>query len=104
MVLNRDDDWSMANGRCGRKMSPSGSMLHRARSILAWSMAPSAKAKRRLLRSTPETGWFAQRRQRDGGTGFVRSDWRGAGRLIESLKSFAGLPHRVETVAEINGV
>jgi len=105
MILNRDDDWSMANGRCGRRMvtfglgpAPrgvdyglvNGAIMRGSEALVALtdlqlsglhnaSNAMAALALCEMLEYAPQ-------------------------RLVEPLKGFRGLPHRVETVAEIAGV
>ncbi|HEX6736008.1 MAG TPA: UDP-N-acetylmuramoyl-L-alanine--D-glutamate ligase, partial [Azonexus sp.] len=105
MVLNRDDDWSMANGRCGRKMITFG--LDPAPRGIDYGIADGCLCK-------GGTPLVALSRLRLAGlhnaanalAALALCDAIGVDpkRLVAPLENFAGLPHRVETVAEIGGV
>jgi len=105
MVLNRDDDWSMANGRCGRKMITFG--LDAAPRGLDFGLADGAICQG----ETPIVAVDALKlaglhNAANAMAALALCDAIGVvpARLVEPLKSFAGLPHRVETVVEIAGV
>lgn len=105
MVLNRDDDWSMANGRCGRKM-------------VTFGLTPAPRA--------VDYGFDGKMICRGPQPLVALADLQLAGlhnaanamaalalceavgvapeQLIPALQSFKGLPHRVELVAERAGV
>lgn len=105
MVLNRDDDWSMASGRCGRTMvtfgldAPprpadyglqDGRIMHGGKALVALadlrlSGLHNAANAMAALALCEAVGVEPQR-------------------LVAPLTAFKGLPHRVETVAEIGGV
>ncbi len=105
MVLNRDDDWSMSNGRCGRKM------------VTFTLQAPSRPGDYGLAGgvicrgSEPLVGLndlklsgLHNAANAMAALALCEAIGIEPARLIEPLKSFVGLPHRVETVAEIGGV
>jgi UDP-N-acetylmuramoylalanine--D-glutamate ligase len=105
MVLNRDDDWSMANGRCGRKMVTFG--LNAAPRALDFGLADGAICKgNEALVAVDALKLSGLHNAANAMAALALCEALGveSSRLVESLKSFAGLPHRVETVAEINGV
>ncbi len=105
MILNRDDDWSMANGRCGRKMLTFG--LDAAPRGLDYGLADGALCKgTTALVAVDALKLTGLHNAANAMAALALCDAIGVApeRLIGPLKSFAGLPHRVETVAEINGV
>ena len=105
MVLNRDDDWSMANGRCGRKMitfgldaPPRGLDFGLLNGAICKGKAPIVAVNALKLAGLHNAANAMAALALCEALGVVPA------RLVEPLKSFAGLPHRVETVAEIGGV
>ena len=105
MVLNRDDDWSMANGRCGRKIVTFG--LNAAPRALDFGLVDGAICKgKQALVAVDVLKLAGLHNAANAMAALALCEALGveASRLIEPLKSFAGLPHRVETVAEIGGV
>ncbi|HSG22813.1 MAG TPA: UDP-N-acetylmuramoyl-L-alanine--D-glutamate ligase [Azonexus sp.] len=105
MVLNRDDDWSMANGRCGRKMITFG--LDAAPRGLDFGILDGAICKGKepivAVNALKLTG-LHNAANTMAALALCEAVGVAQARLVEPLKSFAGLPHRVETVAEIDGV
>jgi UDP-N-acetylmuramoylalanine--D-glutamate ligase len=105
MVLNRDDDWSMANGRCGRKIVTFG--LNAAPRALDFGLLDGEIVKGKDVIVTVDalklTG-LHNAANAMAALALCEAIGVPAAKLIEPLKSFAGLPHRVETVAEIDGV
>ena len=105
MILNRDDDWSMANGRCGRKIvtfglnaAPRGTDYGLVNgSIVRGSEALVALADLQLSGLHNAANAMAA-------LALCEAVGVAPQRLVEPLKTFRGLPHRVETVAEIGGV
>ena len=105
MILNRDDDWSMANGRCGRKMLTFG--LDAAPRGLDYGLADGAICMgTTALVAVDALKLAGLHNVANAMAALALCDAIGVApeRLAEPLKPFAGLPHRVETVAEINGV
>lgn len=105
MILNRDDDWSMANGRCGRKIVTFG--LNKAPRGLDFGMVNGAIVKgSTALVAVNELKLSGLHNAANAMAALALCEAVGVevGRLVEPLKTFAGLPHRVETVAEIAGV
>jgi UDP-N-acetylmuramoylalanine--D-glutamate ligase len=105
MILNRDDDWSMANGRCGRKMITFG--LNPAPRGVDFGFADGAiwRGKEALVR-LDELKLSGLHNAANAMAALALCEAVGVApeRLIAPLKTFKGLPHRVETVAEIDGV
>ena len=105
MVLNRDDDWSMANGRCGRTMLTFG--LNAAPRGVDYGYADGAiwrgKEKLVAIDALKLTG-LHNAANAMAALALCEAIVVAPARLIEPLKTFSGLPHRVETVAEIGGV
>ena len=107
MVLNRDDDYSMANGRCGRRMVTFG--LTPPSRDQDWGLDAD---QRRLLRGkTPllqlgDQPLSGLHNAANIMAAFALCEAIGvaAERLLAPLQSFRGLPHRVEHVAEKGGV
>ena len=105
MILNRDDDWSMANGRCGRTMLTFG--LNAAPRDVDFGLIDGAICKGRIpLVAVDVLKLAGLHNAANAMAALALCDAIGVApeRLIEPLKSFAGLPHRVERVAEIAGV
>lgn len=105
MVLNRDDDWSMANGRCGRKMVTFG--LNAAPRGVDYGYADGAiwRGKEKLVAiDTLKLSGLHNAANAMAALALCEAIGVDPARLVEPLKIFAGLPHRVETVAEIGGV
>lgn len=105
MILNRDDDWSMANGRCGRKMTTFG--LNAAPRGVDYGFADGAicRGKEKLLALADlKLSGLHNAANAMAALALCEAIGVAPAGLIEPLKSFAGLAHRVETVAEINGV
>ena len=105
MVLNRDDDWSMANGRCGRKMVTFG--LNAAPRAVDFGLTDGAICLgQQALVSIDALKLSGLHNAANAMAALALCQAVGVEpeSLIDPLKSFAGLPHRVETVAEINGV
>lgn len=105
MVLNRDDDWSMANGRCGRKMVTFG--LDAAPRPVDFGLANGTicrGAEAIVPVDALKLTGLHNAANAMAALALCEAVGVAPARLIEPLKSFAGLPHRVETVAEIGGV
>ncbi|TXT25268.1 MAG: UDP-N-acetylmuramoylalanine--D-glutamate ligase [Rhodocyclaceae bacterium] len=105
MVLNRDDDWSMANGRCGRTMVTFG--LNAAPRGVDYGFADGAihRGKEKLVALADlKLSGLHNAANIMAALALCEAIGVAPAGLIEPLKSFAGLPHRVETVAEIDGV
>ena len=105
MVLNRDDDWSMANGRCGRPMltfglnaAPRATDYGLVDGVICRGQQPIVAVDRLKLSGLHNAANAMAALALCAALGVA------AERLVEPLQSFAGLPHRVETVAEIGGV
>ena len=105
MILNRDDDWSMANGRCGRKMTTFG--LNPAPRGIDYGLVDGAivRGKTALLR-LDEMALTGLHNAANAMAALALCEAVGVApeRLLAGLKTFKGLPHRVEQVAEIKGV
>jgi len=105
MVLNRDDDWSMANGRCGRTMVTFG--LNPAPRGVDYGFADGAiwRGKEKLVALADlKLSGLHNAANAMAALALCEASGIAPASLVAPLKSFAGLPHRVETVAEINGV
>ncbi len=105
MILNRDDDWSMANGRCGRKMITFG--LNAAPRGVDFGLVDGVicRGKQALL-AVDRLKLSGLHNAANAMAALALCEAVGVApeRLLEPLQNFAGLPHRVETVAEIGGV
>jgi UDP-N-acetylmuramoylalanine--D-glutamate ligase len=105
MVLNRDDDWSMANGRCGRKMLTFG--LDMAPRPVDFGLVDGAichgKTPLVTVNALELTG-LHNAANAMAALALCEAVGVSPARLVEPMKNFAGLAHRVETVAEIDGV
>jgi UDP-N-acetylmuramoylalanine--D-glutamate ligase len=105
MVLNRDDDWSMANGRCGRTMVTFG--LNPAPRGVDYGLAGGAICRgKEVLVAVDALKLSGLHNAANAMAALALCEAVGVApaRLVAPLKSFTGLPHRVETVAEIAGV
>jgi len=105
MVLNRDDDWSMANGRCGRTMVTFG--LNAAPRGVDYGFADGAICRgQQKLVALADLKLSGLHNAANAMAALALCEAVGVepGRLVEPLKTFKGLAHRVETVAEIGGV
>jgi UDP-N-acetylmuramoylalanine--D-glutamate ligase len=105
MVLNRDDDWSMANGRCGREIVTFG--LDAAPRAVDFGIAEGAiwRGKEQLVRiDALQLSGLHNAANAMAALALCAALAVDPLRLIAPLKAFAGLPHRVETVTEIGGV
>lgn len=105
MILNRDDDWSMGNGRCGRKMITFG--LNPAPRGVDYGFADGAIVRgKEALVTLADLQLSGLHNAANAMAALALCEAVGVApqRLVASLKSFKGLPHRVETVAEIGGV
>jgi UDP-N-acetylmuramoylalanine--D-glutamate ligase len=105
MVLNRDDDWSMANGRCGRKMLTFG--LGKPSRAVDYGFADGAicRGQEKLVALADlKLSGLHNAANAMAALALCEAVGVAAQRLVAPLKSFSGLPHRVETVAEIGGV
>lgn len=105
MVLNRDDDWSMANGRCGRTMVTFG--LGAASRAVDYGFADGAicRGKEKLV-ALADLQLSGLHNAANAMAALALCEAVGVqpARVLPALKAFRGLPHRVETVAEIDGV
>ena len=105
MILNRDDDWSMANGRCGRKMITFG--LNAAPRNVDYGFVDGAivRGKEKLV-ALADLQLSGLHNAANAMAALALCEAVGVvpERLIAPLKTFKGLPHRVETVAEVDGV
>lgn len=105
MILNRDDDWSMANGRCGRKMITFG--LGPAPRGVDYGLADGSIVRGcEALVALADLQLSGLHNIANAMAALALAEAVGVApqRLIDALKGFRGLPHRVETVAEIGGV
>ena len=105
MILNREDDWSMANGRCGRTMVTFG--LNSAPRGVDYGFADGAiwRGKEKLVALADiKLSGLHNAANAMAALALCEAIGVAPAGLIEPLKSFSGLPHRVETVAEVDGV
>ncbi|PKO34161.1 MAG: UDP-N-acetylmuramoyl-L-alanine--D-glutamate ligase [Betaproteobacteria bacterium HGW-Betaproteobacteria-7] len=105
MVLNRADDWSMANGRCGRLMITFG--LDKAPRGIDYGFVDGTLCKGNTpLVTVDRLRISGLHNAANALAALALCDAIGIDpeRLIGPLENFTGLPHRVETVAEIGGV
>ncbi|RIX40997.1 MAG: UDP-N-acetylmuramoyl-L-alanine--D-glutamate ligase [Rhodocyclales bacterium GT-UBC] len=105
LILNRDDDWSMANGRCGRKMITFG--LNAAPRGVDYGLVDGAivRGSEKLV-DLAELKLSGLHNAANAMAALALCECVGVepARLLAPLRNFKGLPHRVETVAEIGGV
>jgi UDP-N-acetylmuramoylalanine--D-glutamate ligase len=105
MVLNRDDDWSMANGRCGRTMLTFGRDAGPRATDYGLVDGAICKGKAPLLAvDALKLAGLHNAANAMAALALCEAIGVAPERLVEPLKSFVGLPHRVEKVAEIAGV
>ncbi len=105
MVLNRDDDWSMAGGRCGRAMVTFG--LDAPVRPVDYGLRAGAlcRGPEALVALTGlQLAGLHNAANALAALALCEAVGVAPQRLVDGLKSFRGLPHRVETVAEIGGV
>ncbi len=105
MVLNRDDEWSLANGKCGRKMITFG--LDAAPRNVDFGLVDGVivKGKTSLVTfNALKLAGLHNAANAMAALALCESVGADLMRMVEPLKSFVGLAHRVETVAEIDGV
>ena len=105
MILNRDDDWSMANGRCGRRMITFGLSQAPRGTDYGWLDGCIMRGRENLV-ALSDLQLTGLHNAANAMAALALCEAVGVvpERLIEGLKSFRGLPHRVETVAEVAGV
>ncbi|NJD23976.1 MAG: UDP-N-acetylmuramoyl-L-alanine--D-glutamate ligase [Betaproteobacteria bacterium] len=105
MVLNRDDDWSMANGRCGRRMVTFGLSAPARNGDYGVADGAIWRGRERLV-ATAELQIAGLHNAANAMAALALCEAVGVApeRLLAPLKSFRGLPHRVEPVAEIGGI
>ena len=105
MVLNRDDDWSMANGCCGRRMVTFGLDPAPRAADFGLNDGASLKGKEKIV-AVAALKVSCLHNVANAMAALALCDAVGvaSSRLVAPLKAFAGLPHRVETVVEIAGV
>jgi UDP-N-acetylmuramoylalanine--D-glutamate ligase len=105
MVLNRDDDWSMANGRCGRKMVTFGLDAAPRSADYGFVDGNIVRGKEKLVAlSDLKLSGLHNAANAMAALALCEAVGVEPARTLEALKGFKGLPHRVETVAEIGGV
>jgi UDP-N-acetylmuramoylalanine--D-glutamate ligase len=105
MILNRDDDWSMANGRCGRKIVSFG--LNAAPRGVDYGFADGniVRGQEKLVALADlKLSGLHNAANAMAALALCEAVGIAPARLVVPLKTFAGLPHRVETVAEIDDV
>lgn len=105
MILNREDDWSMANGRCGRRMITFGLSPAPRGTDYGWQDGCIMRGKESLL-ALSDLQLTGLHNAANAMAALALCEAVGVAPygLMGGLKSFRGLPHRVETVAEIAGV
>lgn len=105
MVLNRDDDWSMASGRCGRSMVTFGLGVPPRPADYGFKDGAILKGDQALV-SLSELKLTGLHNAANAMAALALCEAVGIApeKLVAPLKAFKGLPHRVETVAEIGGV
>ncbi len=105
MVLNRDDDYSMANGRCGRKIVTFG--LGKPPRATDYGLRDGAilRGEERLL-TLAELKLSGLHNAANAMAALALAEAAGVSphALLAPLRNFSGLPHRVEQVAEKNGI
>lgn len=105
MILNRDDDWSISNGRCGRKMITFG--LGPAPRAVDYGYAEGAiwRGKEKLV-AVAELRLSGLHNAANAMAALALCEVAGVQpqALLAPLKVFQGLAHRVELVAEKLGV
>jgi UDP-N-acetylmuramoylalanine--D-glutamate ligase len=105
MVLNRDDDWSLANGRCGRTMVTFGLMPASRGADYGFADGAICRGQEKLVAlSDLQLSGLHNAANAMAALALCEAVGVAPARLVEPLKAFKGLAHRVETVAEIGGV
>ena len=105
MILNRDDDWSMGAGRCGRKMITFG--LDAAPRTVDYGFVDGQLYRgKEALVGLAELQLSGRHNAANALAALALCEALGIAptRLIDGLRNFRGLAHRVETVAEVGGV
>ncbi len=105
MVLNRDDDWSMANGRCGRTMVTFG--LNPAPRAVDYGLVDGAICRGQTpIVAVDALKLAGLHNAANAMAALALCEAVGVEpqKLVAALKGFSGLPHRVERVAEKAGV
>jgi UDP-N-acetylmuramoylalanine--D-glutamate ligase len=105
MVLNRDDDRSLANGRCGRKIVTFG--LNPAPRSVDYGLADGyiMRGKQKLI-ALEALSLVGLHNAANAMAALALGEAVGIapGTVLAAWAQFTGLAHRVEWVAEINGV
>lgn len=105
LILNRNDDWSMANGRCGRKMITFG--LNAAPRAVDYGFVDGMilRGKEKLL-ALSDLQLSGAHNAANAMAALALCECLGLTpeQLLPGLRSFKGLAHRVETVAERDGI
>ncbi len=105
MVLNRADDWSMANGRCGRTMVTFGLDAAPRSSDYGLAGGCICRGQERLVALADlRVAGLHNAANAMAALALCEAVGVAPARLVAPLKAFSGLPHRVETVAEKGGV
>jgi UDP-N-acetylmuramoylalanine--D-glutamate ligase len=105
MVLNRDDEWSLANGKCGRQMVTFGLDAAPRNSDFGLVDGVIVKGKTQLVTvNALKLAGLHNAANAMAALALCEAVGADLTRMLEPLKSFVGLAHRVETVAEIGGV
>src|SRR5574343_381881 len=105
MVLNRDDDWSIGNGRCGRTMVTFGLNPAPRKADFGFVEGAIVKGADKLVDLADlQLAGLHKAANAMAALALCEAVGVAPARLIEPLKTFRGLPHRVEQVAERNGV
>ncbi len=105
MILNRDDDWSIANGRCGRQMTTFG--LTPPSRELDYGYADGAiwRGKTQIVAvDALQLAGLHNAANAMAALALCEAVGVEPSRLVEPLKTFRALSHRVEQVAEIAGI
>lgn len=105
MVLNREDDWSMSAGRCGRAMVTFGHDVPPRAVDYGFKDGDILRGEQALV-SLADLQLTGLHNAANAMAALALCEAIGVApeKLVAPLKSFKGLPHRVETVAEIGGV
>lgn len=105
MILNRDDDYSLANARCDRAMTTFGLDVPPRAGDYGLADGWICRGEQRLIAlvDLPIAG-LHNAANAMAALALCAAIGVEAGRLLAGLRSFRGLPHRVERVADIAGV
>lgn len=105
MVLNRDDDWSMSAGRCGRRMVTFGLAAPSRPVDYGYDQGCIVRGPERLV-ALADLRLSGLHNAANAMAALALCEAVGVepARLLAPLREFKGLAHRVETVAEIGGV